>query len=992
MKKIACPLLPEWLAPLRYGVLMFTVFLGVALLGILLSGRGESIAAVWYANALGAFVLLKRPWPRWPLLLSCIVLAETLAGTLAGAPLLQVLAFLPGNLLEMLLASWLLGRCDLAACLCERRELLKLYGLVALLPPLAGAGLGTLVLGSLPRFASEPLAGRAIQLFEGSFIGMVTVLPLALYCCVRPAGRLWPRPFRRCLPLLAALLGVGLVSCLAPVYLPYPFVYVALPLIFTAHLGGFAGAALAVLLASLCVILQVDAGLFEPVPRSLQGSAALFYLPFALTLVPPAFVGAGVEQMRNSLRRASEVARHYQHLYLKTPAMMHSIDPQGRLVNVSDTWLEKLGYQRDEVIGQLSVTFMAPESRRRILHELIPQSQKNGGIRDLEVQLETRAGERLQVLLSAIWETDDDGQIVHSLTVMDDVTEQKRLAGALENERKLLQVTLHSIGDGVVTTDPHGRITYLNPAAENMSGWRADEAEGQPFDRVMRLLDQDTGEPVPSPVHWTLTDRKVCGLPENTLLHQRAGSSLAVQDSMAPILTAEGELLGAVMVFQDVSQSRALSQKMTYMAHHDALTGLPNRMLLQDRLQQARELCQREHLKFAVIYMDLDHFKNINDSLGHAVGDELLRHVSRRLVHALRKTDTICRQGGDEFIMLLVGVSSERSVQAIARRIVREVAVPYRLQGHDLNVTISLGIALYPDDAEDGETLLQLADTAMYRSKRDGRNRYHFFSRVADDAALLRLDLENSIRSGLKNQQFLLYYQPIVNADTHVVEGVEALVRWNRDGQLVYPDSFIPVAEESGLIVPMGLELLELACRQIQTFDTLRQPPLDVSVNVSAVQLADERFASQVLNVLEKTGLPGSRLTLEFTESTLVRNREQALTFIRELKQAGIGIAIDDFGTGYSSLNNIKDFPVDQLKIDKGFVQEMEDSAFNLELVRAILSLASRLDIRVVAEGVETQRQARLLAGMSCTWLQGYLFSRPVPEEQLRLLLQPASA
>ncbi|GGC09146.1 hypothetical protein GCM10011352_39370 [Marinobacterium zhoushanense] len=551
-------------------------------------------------------------------------------------------------------------------------------------------------------------------------------------------------------------------------------------------------------------------------------------------------------------------------------------------------------------------------------------------------------------------------------------------AEALSEEKERAEVTLHSIADGVITTDPQARITYLNPVAEKMLGWPLEQAQGRAFDDVVRVSDQRNGRLRADTIIRSQLEREHNDVLDNLVLRSRDGREYGIRESVSPIRTADHTLIGSVMVMTDITETRQLARKMLRLAHHDDLTDLPNRILYQDRLLHACQQGERHSQRFAVMFMDLDHFKKINDSLGHAAGDELLKLVARRLTDTLNRSDTIARLGGDEFVMLLDDIASAEAAGELASKLIDALNQPYMLQETELMITASLGIALYPEDGRDPSTLMKHADAAMYRAKRDGRNGFHLFSPSADDAAIARLKLENDMRRAIPNGEFVLHYQPVVEAGTHRISSVEALVRWDRGEEgLVRPDLFIPVAEESGLIVPLGEQLLEQACRQLQRWRGTALEGVRIAVNASTVQLREKEFAAKLANLLERYDVSGHQLELEITESTLMTDSERMLGMLEQIKALGLGISIDDFGTGYSSLSYLKRFPVDTVKVDRSFVRDMEEDSSDRELIRAILAMSRSLELKVIAEGVETEGQASILAEMGCPYLQGYLFAKP---------------
>ena len=954
-----------------------------------LSRQPGSIATLWYANAVVAAVLLTRRFAEWPLHLGAMAAANLAANLLSGHPLGLSLAFAATNGVEASLAGYLLRRhCPPARCVQHVGALMQALVLGAVVPSLAGATLGAAV---LPAQGGASYGALWSAWFIGTVIGGVSVVPLGLLL----AARGW-RPvvatLRRA-SVAAAVLAAVAITLAAPLSAHFRHVYVSVALMLVTAIGGFAGAAAGGLLASLSYGLVIAFGLFQPATVGGWLDTVAFYLPIVLTLVPPLLLAAALERNRQHVAEIAEREAQFRTLYERTPVMMHSVDVERRLVAVNDAWLARFGYTREEVLGRRSTEFLTPESRERAEASVIPRFMHDGAIRDIDYQMVTRSGEVFDVQLSAIWETDADGRLLRTLAVLKEVTEQKRLALELVAEKERIEVTLHSIGDGVVTTDEHGRITYLNPVAEQMIGWPLAQTQGLPYAQVVHCLDAATGVPLANPVERCLRERQVHSVPEGATLRHRSGREYGVQISAAPIQGRDGRVIGVVLVFQDVTEARGLAQKMSYLAHHDVLTGLPNRVLFQDRVHQACQFGRRHGRRFAVVFMDLDHFKHVNDSLGHAVGDELLKAVAQRLSSTLRASDTICRLGGDEFVVLVSELDDPEDGAEVARKILHCLAPPCVLEGTEVNVGASLGIALFPDDGEDPDTLMKRADAAMYRSKREGRQRYQFFSKAVDEAASARLQLEADMRRGLAAGQFVAHFQPVVDGRSRAAIGVEALVRWQRpDLGLQNPGVFIPVAEESGLIVPLGLQILRQACEQLRAWSGTPLGAVSIAVNVSPVQLARADFVDAVADLLRTTGVDGSRLAFEITESTLMQDPDATLDMLQRLKALGVRIAIDDFGTGYSSLGHLKRFPVDIVKIDRAFVRDLETDADDRALVRAILAMARSLRLHVVAEGVETEAQAAILAEMDCPALQGFLFARPADAAATSAWLQARAA
>ena len=567
--------------------------------------------------------------------------------------------------------------------------------------------------------------------------------------------------------------------------------------------------------------------------------------------------------------------------------------------------------------------------------------------------------------------------------------ERKAVEDALFVEKERAVVTLNSIGDAVLCTDISGNITYLNLVAETMTGWRREEATGQPLAEVFRIIDGATRKTARDPMEMAVEENRTVGLTVNCILIRRDGFESAIEDSAAPIHDRAGRVIGAVIVFHDVSAARAMSLQMTYSAQHDLVTNLPNRLLLNDRISQAIALAHRQHRPIAVIFLDLDRFKYINDSLGHATGDKLLQSVSKRLLASVRRSDTVSRQGGDEFVILLSEITYPEDAAASAKKILLSLSAPHSIGNQDLHIDGSIGISVYPDDGEDAETLIQNADTAMYHVKETGRNNFQFFKVDMNLKAVERQSLEGSLRRALEREEFLLHYQPKVNLDTGEITGVEALVRWQQpDRGLVPPSQFVPVAEDCGLILPIGRWVLREACRQARSWQDAGLPPLPIAVNVSAVEFRDKGFVQSVRTILAETGLEARYLELELTEGVLMDDAESTASVLQELKMMGVHLAVDDFGTGYSSLSYLRHFPIDVLKIDQSFVHQITADPDDSTIVSAIINMGKSLKHLVVAEGIETQLQRAYLQTQQCAQGQGYLFSRPLAAAQFAQLLQ----
>jgi diguanylate cyclase (GGDEF)-like protein/PAS domain S-box-containing protein len=567
--------------------------------------------------------------------------------------------------------------------------------------------------------------------------------------------------------------------------------------------------------------------------------------------------------------------------------------------------------------------------------------------------------------------------------------ERKSMQEELFEEKERAQVTLNSIGDAVICTDVSGNITFLNLVAVRMTGWSRDEAAGKPMPDVFRVLDATSRKTTPNPMEMAVRQNRTMHLPSNCILIQRDGCEIPIEDSIAPIHDREGQATGVVIVFRDVSSGQTMALQMAHSAHHDFLTGLPNRKLLNDRVSQAILSATRNTKKVAVLFLDLDGFKHINDSLGHSIGDRVLQSVAKRLVDSVRGSDTVSRQGGDEFVVLLSEVEHSEGVAITARRLLQVGAEPHPIDQHDLYVTACIGVSIYPDDGLDVETLIKNADTAMYQAKDNGRQSYQFFAPAMNVRAVERQSIEGSLRRALERQEFAVYFQPKINLRTGEISGAEALIRWTHPTRgLVPPAQFIPVAEDSGLILPIGNWVLREACKRARAWVEIGLPLGTMGVNISAVEFRNENFLEGVFAILKETGLNPNLLELELTESVLMKRPESTASVLQALRAKGVQVAVDDFGTGYSSLSYLQKFSIDALKIDQSFVRRITTAPAETTIVTAVISMARSLKLRVVAEGVETLKELEFLQAHQCDEAQGYYFSRPIPPEEFAKLLE----
>jgi diguanylate cyclase (GGDEF)-like protein/PAS domain S-box-containing protein len=689
----------------------------------------------------------------------------------------------------------------------------------------------------------------------------------------------------------------------------------------------------------------------------------------------------GRKNTHDTLRNSEE---RFRAICDASPLGIFVSDSQDSCIYTNAAYHEIAGLTREQILGSNWSSAIHPEDRQQVLREWRDATAGQASFH-AEVRFLRTDGSIVWVRLNVAAMPDTTTSYSHVQTV-ENITARKTIEfqlqmseDALFEEKERAEVTLNSIGDAVLSTDLQCNVSYMNMVAEAMTGWGYKEALGRPLTEVFQIIDGVTRQAVDSPAQRAIAENRTVGLTSDCVLVRRDGFESPIEDSTAPIHGRDGRAVGAVIVFHDVSASRSMAQKMFHLAQHDFLTGLPNRVLLAERLSQAIRLANRHHKQVALLFLDIDYFKHINDSLGHAVGDRLLQSVGERLKACMRATDTVCRQGGDEFVVLLGEIDQPQDAAHVAETLRARLSLPHAIGGHELHVTLSMGISVYPDDGSEVDVLMQNADTAMYHAKAGGRNSYQFFTADMNIRAVQRLFVESSLRRALKQKEFVLHYQPKIDLGSGLMIGAEALIRWQDPHLgLIPPEQFVPMAEECGLIVPIGRWVIREACRQIQAWIEAGLHVVPVSVNISAVEFRREDFLADVALILKETGVAPRYLELELTESILMQDTESSASVLVAIKAMGMHLAIDDFGTGYSSLSYLKRFPIDALKIDQSFVRDITTNADDATIVNAVIGMGKNLKQRVIAEGVETAEQLALLQLQQCDEGQGFLFSPPL--------------
>jgi len=648
-------------------------------------------------------------------------------------------------------------------------------------------------------------------------------------------------------------------------------------------------------------------------------------------------------------------------------------DLEGRIVDLNDQALRLFRLQREEALGRkIQDDFCATDSPIEQL-SVIWQEVVDGQDRRLE-WLARRPGDGgsfpVEVFLRRLRLGENDAV----LAVVRDLSE--RLWS--EERMRLAERVFESSLEGIAITDCHGLIERVNPAFTEITGYQAEEVLGA----NPRILKSDRHPPEFYRDMWQALREK--GHWQGEIWNRRKGGEAYPEWlSISAITDKNGRSTHYVSVFHDLTEIKHKDELVRHQAYHDALTGLPNHLLLRDRLTIAISRSRREGKGLAVFFLDLDHFKKVNDSFGHIAGDILLQQVAARLQDMVRKEDTLARIGGDEFVLVVQNIHSAENAAQVVHKIMTDLAGVFQVGEQEIFTGASIGISLFPHDGDDPESLIRNAETAMYRAKDRGRNNYQLFAAEMNEQITRRLFLENNLRKAVQEEQFQLYYQPKVDLKRREITGMEALVRWLQpDGTIVPPDAFIPVAEETGMIIPLGYWILRAACRQIRKWREAGYGTLQVSVNLSAQQFKQVDLAERILSILAETGVPPEALEIEVTESMLMANMEEAILTLAQLTRQGIRVALDDFGTGYSSLYYLKRLPIATVKIDRSFVADLTTDPDDNAIVSAILSMAAGLKLRVVAEGVEIREQLDFLRQHGCDEIQGYFFSRPLPAKE----------
>jgi diguanylate cyclase (GGDEF)-like protein/PAS domain S-box-containing protein len=744
----------------------------------------------------------------------------------------------------------------------------------------------------------------------------------------------------------------------------------------------------------------------QPYPMALLLGGLLCSLALSLMFRVASSRHARAAQMAH---RLSQQARDNEHRLRSV--VDHTIDgiltvsPAGRILSVNQAVCRIFGHAESAMLGQ-HLSMLLPgagdhDDGRRVDTFLSLQRVGMDGLgRHTEGR---RANGQTFPLDVAISSMELDGQIQYIGIVRDLSAQQAAERAILEAQRQLNEVDemrrviVHNAPYAIFVLNLQGVIQTVNPAGERLLGYKANEMVGRCsahhfFDREQlkeraQLLSMRLGEDVDALAVLQHLAKASPGVPTEWTLQRKDGSHLLAELLVTELSHEFSSLTGYLAMAYDVTSRREAENQVQHMALHDALTSLPNRNMLQEQLRLSLAAAEREGRPMAMMFLDLDRFKKINDSLGHHIGDSVLIEVSRRLRAAMRTSDIVARLGGDEFVLLLPHIAEVSDGEQVANKLLKLFAEPIRIGPHELRVTPSIGLALYPEHCTDAITLMRHADLAMYQAKNKGRNRVQVYSDQMNSTTADTLVLENDLYKALERNELRLHFQPQFNCRTGRITGAEALLRWEHGGKLVPPSEFIPLAEETGLIVPMGEWVLRRSCEMAQAWRERSGWPLRVAVNLSALQLDQPDLIDTVSRALQDTGLPATALELEITESVVVRESLRAADVLSQLRTLGVGVAIDDFGVGYSSFAYLRELPVDRFKLDRSFLSAVPQSTGDSRLVAALIAMGHRLDVGIVAEGVETEEQAEFLRNHGCDEAQGYHLGRPMKEADFEALL-----
>ncbi len=663
----------------------------------------------------------------------------------------------------------------------------------------------------------------------------------------------------------------------------------------------------------------------------------------------------------------------------------YEVDLSGNFTFFNDSMCVLLGYSREEMIGMNNRQYTDKENAKKLFQTFNEVYRTGEAAKAFDWQITRKDNTKRSIEASISLQKNSTGKPIGFRGITRDATERKLAEETIRRSEERYRTILDEMEDAYFEVDVAGNYTFVNDSCCRHLGYSRDELIGTTFRGSIVKEEFEK-------IYKVFGNIYITGKPERNIFYQllrKDGTTGFAEMTAFPLQNQKGEIIGFRGVGRDVTERKRMEDEIKYQGTHDALTGLSNRLMFGQILNHAIQSAKRFTRQFAVLFIDLDRFKTINDTLGHEAGDQLLLEISVRLKQTLRATDFIARLGGDEFIILIEEVDDASHVATVAHKILNSVLKPMTIIEQECRITASIGICMYPNDAQDEQSLMKNADLAMYMAKEEGKNNFQFYSEDIQSKSLEHLSIETNLRFALERNELSLHYQAKVDFRTNAITGVEALLRWqNPHLGFVTPTQFIPVAEETGLIVPIGNWVLRTACNQNVAWQQQGLPPVCIAVNLSVRQLTDDNLIDDISKALQDSGMEPHLLELEITESMMMRNPDRMIAVLAKIKSLGVRLAIDDFGTGYSSLAQIKHFHVDTLKVDRSFIRNIPQDAEDKAITKAIISMGKTLSLTVVAEGVETLDQLNFLKNHSCDEMQGYYFSKPIAPEQFADLLR----